>query len=516
MTFKHSYLQNKLSSTETEMQKMMELMCHFLVRSAFHWVWDTELIINLFSLLITNPYFISSSCGDVLERYCFYLVKNRLGYRMTDLDASTFTAYLSQINEVLVRRGPVTFEIFTGIVTKPLIWERYSRPVWQQKAKDQSPTWSYNISISKNVFPIPTLLFYDFIPFSYKSFSHDDFHNRHMLLTPSSSTQDELNDYWAKIRNWLAELNHNSIMLHGDRPGTDLHQVLEWWRNFVPNPIPDPPTPPLPRSERFSYALSALNMQSYIRMIAYCTHQRATPPSECRLYKHSLRENEINDTPQPWIENEPFLHGLECDPAVLKTSVAKGELLPLSPPPLSSHTCASNPRPQETEYFAKVILDKHKADIFSSVTSHCDANDEENGSQTEGERLRNPGVPGTQDTLETELTSFVVKDRVIIGTDNDEEACSDSGFDRKAVATEGRVSRSFSLLDSDKDQPSERVESLQPPRKKKQMINDSSDTDSVMTEVVNGPPDSSYEDDMSDEDFWSAKSTAELSLASLD
>lgn len=62
---------------------------------------------------------------------------------------------------------------------------------------------------------------------------------------------------------------------------------------------------------------------------------------------------------------------------------------------------------------------------------------------------------------------------------------------------------------------------LQHPRKKQKTTHIfdylASETESMMTDTDAGPPESSYEDDMSvDEDFWSAKSTAELSMLSID
>lgn len=62
---------------------------------------------------------------------------------------------------------------------------------------------------------------------------------------------------------------------------------------------------------------------------------------------------------------------------------------------------------------------------------------------------------------------------------------------------------------------------LQHPRKKQKTTHIfdylASETESMMTDTDAGPPESSYEDDMSvDEEFWSAKSTAELSMLSID
>lgn len=76
--------------------------------------------------------------------------------------------------------------------------------------------------------------------------------------------------------------------------------------------------------------------------------------------------------------------------------------------------------------------------------------------------------------------------------------------------------------DRDEEGGEEVVDLHQHPRKKQRTTHSydypASDTDSIMTDVAEGgPPDSSYENDMSeDEDFWSAKSVAELSILSVD
>lgn len=71
------------------------------------------------------------------------------------------------------------------------------------------------------------------------------------------------------------------------------------------------------------------------------------------------------------------------------------------------------------------------------------------------------------------------------------------------------------------EEDEEEADSLQHPRKKQKTTHIfehlESDTESMMTDTEAGPPESSNEDDMSVyEDFWSAKSTAELSMLSID
>lgn len=360
--------------------------------------------------------------------------------------------YLHKINKALVQRGPVTFETFKDFVTSPLSWERYSRPVLRRKARDEaraSSTWCYKLFVSKNVFPNSSLLFYDFIPFSQEddSFQRRDFDELKKFLFPNGPWentvlhQSRLTDLWLKIQTWMAALNRDSMTLYGDRPGTRLHGILEWWRNFVPNPLPD--------------SASAVHIPP----------QCATLPFPSQTNLESSRLSSVVEEFDPPASNGTPQVGLAH------------KLAPPLPPPCGCRICQ---RPLHENGMDAALLSVASMEVRPAA-KHC---------------------------------AFVEEDDTI-------ETSADRRFGRMAVATETRVSRSFSSSNSDEDQSSEEVDSLQPPRKKQKMTynfeHSASDTDSMMTEVDNGPPDSSYEDDLSvNEDFWSAKSTAELSLASLD
>lgn len=407
------------------------------------------LIISLFSLFMTNPRFISS-CTSVLEQCCLYL--SDTGGDWHRMTARASQDYLHKINKALVQRGPVTFETFKDFVTSPLSWERYSRPVLQRKARDEaraSSTWCYKLFVSKNVFPNPSLLFYDFIPFSQEdaSFQRRDFDELKKFLSPNGPRdntvlhQSRLTELWFKIQNWLTALNRDSTTLHGDRPGTHLHGILEWWRNFVPDPLRDPAP------------------------AVHAPLQCATLPFPSQTNLESSRLSSVVEELDPPASNGTPQVGLAH------------KLAPPLPPPCGCRLCQ---RPLHENVMDAAALSVVSMEVRPAA-KHC---------------------------------AFVEEDDTI-------ETSADRRFGRMAVATETRVSRSFSSSNSDEDQSSEEADSLQPPRKKQKMTynfeHSASDTDSMMTEVDNGPPESSYEDDLSvNEDFWSAKSTAELSLASLD
>lgn len=403
------------------------------------------LIISLFSLFMTNPRFISS-CTSVLEQCCLYL--SDTGGDWHPMTARASQDYLHKINKALVQRGPVTFETFKDFVTSPLSWERYSRPVLRDEARASS-TWCYKLFVSKNVFPNSSLLFYDFIPFSQEddSFQRRDFDELKKFLFPNGPWentvlhQSRLTDLWLKIQTWMAALNRDSMTLYGDRPGTRLHGILEWWRNFVPNPLPD--------------SASAVHIPP----------QCATLPFPSQTNLESSRLSSVVEEFDPPASNGTPQVGLAH------------KLAPPLPPPCGCRICQ---RPLHENGMDAALLSVASMEVRPAA-KHC---------------------------------AFVEEDDTI-------ETSADRRFGRMAVATETRVSRSFSSSNSDEDQSSDEVDSLQPPRKKQKMTynfeHSASDTDSMMTEVDNGPPDSSYEDDLSvNEDFWSAKSTAELSLASLD
>lgn len=428
-------------------------MCHFFIRSvlALGTIRSRGILLKicLFSLFRTNPRFISS-CTSVLEQCCLYL--SDTGGDWHPMTARASQDYLHKINKALVQRGPVTFETFKDFVTSPLSWERYSRPVLQRKARDEaraSSTWCYKLFVSKNVFPNSSLLFYDFIPFSQEddSFQRRDFDELKKFLFPNGPWentvlhQSRLTDLWLKIQTWMAALNHDSMMLHGDRPGTHLHGILEWWRNFVPDPLPDPAP------------------------AVHAPLQCATLPSPSQPKLESSRLSSV-------------IEEFQVDPPASDGTPQVGLARKLAPPPPCG--CRICQRPLHENGMDAALLSVASMEVR----------------------------PNAKDC------AFVEKGNTI-------ETSADRRFGRMAVATETRVSRSFSSSNSDEDQSSEEVDSLQPPRKKQKMTynfeHSASDTDSMMTEVDNGPPESSYEDDLSvNEDFWSAKSTAELSLASLD
>lgn len=460
------------------------------------------LIVSLFSLSM-NDLRIKRSAILSLEKCCLYLndVDDKSN-PMTELEARAFEDYLHKINEALVRRGPVTFEIFKDMVSKPLIWERYCPPVRRRKVGNQarvkphtwerycqpvrrrkdgnqargSSTWEYSLYVCENIFPNPSLLFCYFTPLSrdlcsFKWYDYSDIEDPDRYRTMYKRTE-----CWFKIRNWLATLNRDSMTLPGDRPGTDLYKILEWWRNFVP-------TQPYPRILLYPHQcttfacpaqsklqpsrLSSIIEEPHtlvadgIPQVGPARKPVPTPPSpppcECSICKRPLHEDGMDSTPQPWIEGTPLEDRNKADPVHLKL-----------------------------ESIENAVLAAPAGRLLSVVSMEVGS---------------------------------AAKDCAFVEGDDTIETCSDRGFGHKAVAKETRAKRSFSSFASDEDQSLEDAESLQPPRKNQKMTYDleysASDTDSMMTEVEYGPPDSSY--DMStDEDYWSAKSTAELSLLSLD
>lgn len=375
---------------------------------------------------------------------------------MTELEARAFEDYLHKINEALVRRGPVTFEIFKDIVSKPITWERYCQPVRRRKGQVSS-AWNYKLNVSINIFPNPSLLFFYLTPFSCDSGSfrwQDDIDIRN----PNLPREHDWTEYWFKIRNWLDTLNRNSMTLPGDRPGTDLYEFLKRWRNS------DPWQSPFRlHSEIKSSRLSPIIKEPDTLVadgnpqVGPARKPAPTPPCEYRIHKQPLDDYGMDATPQPWIEGFSFECRNEVDPAHLKLESTES---PVSAAPAGQ--------------------------LLSVASTEV------------GPAAKNCAIVEEDDIIET---------------------VSDRRFGRAAVATESRLSRSFSS-DTDEDHTPEEVRLIQSARKSQKVTDDfefpASETDSIMTEVDNGPPDSSYEDDMSDDDYWSAKSTAELSLLSLD
>lgn len=389
---------------------------------------------------------------------------------MTELEARAFEDYLHKINEALVRRGPVTFEIFKDMVFKPLTWEKYCQPVRRRKDGNQArvrPTWGYRLFFSKEISSNPSELFCYFTPFSrdFGRFTYRDY-----TFMDCSAYRGYETLYWFKIRNWLAVLNRNSMTLPGDRPGTGLYKILEWWRNFVPNPLPNPPAHDLLQCVTSPFRLHSEIKSSRLspiigELVTPATDDMpqeglarepapTTPPCRHSICMRSFREPGMDVTPRSWI-------ALQCRNGFDHVHLKESTESPVSAAP------------------AGQLLSVASTEV-GPAAKNC-ANVEED------------------DIIET---------------------VSDRRFGRAAMVTESRVSRSFSS-DTDKDQTPEEVRLLHSARKSQKVTDDfefpASDTDSMMTEVESGPPDSSYEDDMStDEDFWSAKSTAELSLLSLD
>lgn len=421
--------------------------------------WSIRLIISLFSLIITKPMLIEE-CTLSLERCCFYLNSVDPDWypaenSMTELEARAFEDYLHKINEALVRRGPVTFEIFKDIVSKPITWERYCQPVRRRKGQVSS-AWNYKLNVSINTFPNPSLLFFYLTPFSCDSgsFRWQDYID---IRNPNVYGEHKWSEYWFKIRNWLDTLNLNSMTLPGDRPGTDLYEFLERWRNSDPWQSPFRLQSKLKSSRLLPIIKDPHTLVAdVIPQVGLARKPAPTHLCEFRIYKRPSGDYGMD----PWIEG--FLFSLfecwnEVDPAHLKLESTES---PVSAAPAGQ--------------------------LLSVASTEV------------GPAAKNCAIVEEDDIIET---------------------VSDRRFGRAAVATESRLSRSFSS-DTDEDHTPEEVRLIQSARKSQKVTDDfefpASDTDSIMTEVDNGPPDSSYEDDMSDDDFWSAKSTAELSLLSLD
>lgn len=154
---------------------------------------------------------------------------------MGESEARASEDYLRKVSMALVLRGPISFAMFKDIVTNPIIWEKYLRPERQSESTDEArmvSTWDYKLHISY-VPRNPLIPLYDYVPFS-DSFRQKDFDKLRDYIGYGPTPTDFVGPRasWFQIQRWLKELKSNSMALPGDRPGTYLHPVMEWWRFY--------------------------------------------------------------------------------------------------------------------------------------------------------------------------------------------------------------------------------------------------------------------------------------------
>lgn len=222
---------------------------------------------------------------------------------MSELEARASEEYLRKVNETLVQHRPITFAMLKDMVTDGLhckvYWEKYCPPK-QPDLTDRVPvssTWNYKLYASRHAFPTSSLvLFYYYIPFS-ESFREQDFDAIYAYITKGCTRWRFARANWFQIQEWLGELKDNSMALRGDRPGTKLYQVMEWWRSQVSHYTRRPKAKKAVPPTRSAQPLRTNDIEL------------ATLPSpcQCSICKRSLHINVniANDTPQTRIESEP-------------------------------------------------------------------------------------------------------------------------------------------------------------------------------------------------------------------
>lgn len=183
-----------------------------------------------------------------LEWQLDYCMQHLNDYDVGELEARASENYLRSVSETIQNLDPITFRDIKNIVTtgNPPKWDRYCRPERQPKAmeRDCGPSfcqWRYKLYITKSGSEDASALFFFYTPFSYKVGSEDEFyfdeHDFERLAADlrNDGKSGDPRRFWSKIKAWQSDLQSNTMELSGDRPGTELYTVMEWWRNFDPD-----------------------------------------------------------------------------------------------------------------------------------------------------------------------------------------------------------------------------------------------------------------------------------------
>lgn len=173
-----------------------------------------------------------------LEYYTLLLNKRGAEtHGLTEMEVRASETYLSKVSKTLVQHSPITFTVFKDIVSSPLSWERYHRPEFQPDAKDETRvSFDYSLVFSDHIVLNPSEVFYYYIPFSSGSSEFEWTHFidlLHYISGIATSTNFEgPRASWFRIKRWTDVLRANSVTLSGDRPGTALYKVMQWWRCY--------------------------------------------------------------------------------------------------------------------------------------------------------------------------------------------------------------------------------------------------------------------------------------------
>lgn len=183
---------------------------------------------------------------------------------------------------------------------------------------------------------------------------------------------------------------------------------------------------------------------------------------------------------------------------------------------------------QEAAYFAKVILEKCKTGAFFKDIRNQSAHDEEIGSRSQVERMQKRHVQRAQNSIEVDATT-VTKDYTFTGEhrDDDRESCSDRSVHHIPSAAGTRSSSSF-RFDREQRRPLSGQSNVEYgglsycpglTRSEPRFSPEHTSRSNKPLPPIAEESDSLCAGDSSSsesEDFWSAKSTAELTVLSLD